>query len=81
MLERCRCKSQMMAMMMMVEGTPSPRPQTRNYKPQTPNPKPQASTEACGNCVSSLDTRSEQLKRAASQAGNGQDDVDQVQKK
>lgn len=56
----------------------------RGYpKPQTSNPKPQASTEACGNCVSSLDTRSEQLKRAASQAGNGQndDDVDQVQNK
>lgn len=42
--------------------TPNPKPQTRNSK----NPNP---TEACGNCVSSLDTRSEQLKRAASQAG------------
>lgn len=50
---------------------------------QAPNP-----TEACGNCVSSLDTRSEQLKRAASQSQSWQamannddsDDVDQVQK-
>lgn len=52
-------------MMMMVMARNWSR-QTPNPKLENPNPNP---TEACGNCVSSLDTRSEQLKRAASQAG------------